>query len=155
MSPRPEPPFTLTDAPDPRLDDVLGAALQAHFRQRVGFSDSRPLAVVVTDPPTGAPVGGLSGRTSLGLFFVDLFYLPERLRGGGLGGRILAAAEAEAIRRGCVAAALITANVQAPAFYAKHGWEEFGRVPSLPGIERVFFRKTLPKPEPKSEKEQP
>jgi GNAT superfamily N-acetyltransferase len=147
VSPPPEtqgtPGFVLTDAPDPRLDDVLGAELQDHVRGRVGFSDSRLLAVVVTDPATGAPIGGLSGRTSLGLFFLDLFFLPERLRGGGLGGRILAAAEAEAIRRGCVAAALITANVQAPAFYAKQGWEEFGRVPSLPGIERVFFRKTL------------
>ena len=44
-----------------------------------------------------------------------------------------------------IAATLVTINIQAPGFYAQHGWEEFGRVPSLPGVERVFFRKTLPR----------
>ena len=132
-----------TDAPDPRLESVLSDGLQDHFVATVGQSDSRTLAVAVTDPATGAPVGGLLGRTTQGLFFLDLFYLPASLRGGGLGGRILAAAEAEAIRRGCVAATLITASVQAPDFYAKHGWEEFGRIACVPGIERIFFRKTL------------
>ena len=52
-------------------------------------------------------------------------------------------AEEEAVRRGCRAAILITINIQAPEFYARHGWEEFGRVPSIPGVERVFIRKTL------------
>lgn len=71
---------------------------------------------MVYDPDTGAPAGGLRGRTSLGLFFVDLFYLPERLRHSGIGGRALRMAEAEAIRRGCRAATLVTVNFQAPAF---------------------------------------
>lgn len=137
------PTVAVTDAPDPRLEAVLSGGLQEHFVETVGQSDARTLAVVVTDPATGAPVGGLSGRTSQGLFFLDLFYLPARLRCGGLGSRILAAAEQEAIRRGCVAATLVTVNVQAPGFYAKHGWEEFGRIACVPGIERIFFRKSL------------
>jgi GNAT superfamily N-acetyltransferase len=89
-------------------------------------------------------VGGLLGRTTLGLFFLDLFYLPERLRRSGIGSRALRMAEEEAIRRGCRAAALITINVQAPDFYIRHGWEEFGRVSSLPGVERIFLRKCFP-----------
>lgn len=95
------------------------------------------------DPETGEPVGGLLGRTTLGLFFLDLFYLPDHLRRSGIGSRALRMAEEEAVRRGCRAAILITINIQAPEFYARHGWEEFGRVPSMPGVERVFMRKTL------------
>lgn len=91
----------------------------------------------------GSLAGGLLGRTTLGLFFLDLFYLPEHLRRSGIGSRALRMAEEEAIRRGCRAATLVTINVQAPEFYIRHGWEEFGRVGSLPGVERVFLRKTL------------
>ena len=52
-------------------------------------------------------------------------------------------AEVEAVRRGCRAATLVTVNFQAPDFYARHGWEEFGRIASAPGVERIFMRKTL------------
>ena len=83
------------------------------------------------------------GRTSLGLFFLDLFYLPRHLRGGGTGSEMIRMAEAEAVRRGCWAATLVTVNFQAPDFYARHGWEEFGRIESAPGVERIFMRKTL------------
>ena len=27
--------------------------------------------------------------------------------------------------------------------YARHDWEEFGRIPSVPGVERIFMRKTF------------
>ena len=79
----------------------------------------------------------------MGLFFLDLFYLPKKLRGGGIGSRALRMAEEEAIRRGCRAATLVTVNFQAPEFYARHGWEEFGRIASVPGVERIFMRKTF------------
>ncbi len=52
-------------------------------------------------------------------------------------------AEEEAIRRGCRAATLVTVNFQAPEFCARHGWEEFGRIASVRGVERIFMRKTL------------
>jgi GNAT superfamily N-acetyltransferase len=99
--------------------------------------------VMVHDPETGDAAGGLLGRTSMGLFFLDLFYLPEHLRGSGMGSRALNMAEEEARRRGCKAATLVTVNFQAPEFYARHGWEAFGRIVSAPGVERIFMRKTL------------
>jgi GNAT superfamily N-acetyltransferase len=138
--------LTLTDAPDAELKGVLEAGLADYNEIQAKRRDARPLAVAVRDPDTGAVVGGLYGRTSLGLFFVHLFYLPEHLRGRGLGGRALKMAEAEAARRGCRAATLVTVNFQAPEFYTRHGWEEFGRIPSAPGVERIFFRKTLTAP---------
>ena len=135
--------ITLTEDPDPRLEAVLETGLAEYNATQTGVSDWRALAVAVQDPETGEPVGGLLGRTTLGLFFLDLFYLPDHLRRSGIGSRALRMAEEEAVRRGCRAAILITINIQAPEFYARHGWEEFGRVPSMPGVERVFMRKTL------------
>ena len=135
--------LTLTDNPDPRLSDVLETGLADYNEEKTGVRDGRPLAVEVRDPNTGAPIGGVLGRTTLGLFFLDLFYLPERMRRGGTGSAMIRMAEAEAVRRGCRAATLVTVNFQAPEFYARHGWEEFGRIPTIPGVERIFMRKTL------------
>jgi GNAT superfamily N-acetyltransferase len=135
--------LALTDAPDSRLEDVLGGGLADYIEQQTGVRDGRPLAVELRDPDTGAPIGGILGRTTLGLFFLDLFYLPERLRRSGIGSQALRMAEAEAIRRGCLSAVLITMNIMAPEFYARHGWQEFGRIATVPGAERIFMRKTL------------
>lgn len=135
--------ITLTDAPDPRLESILEDGLAAYNAEKAGRRDWRALAIAAHDPDSGELVGGLLGRTSLGLFFLDLFYLPERMRHGGIGSAMMRMAEAEATRRGCRAATLVTVNFQAPEFYARHGWEEFGRIPSMPGVERIFMRKTL------------
>lgn len=135
--------MTLTDSPDPRLRTVLDDGLAEHNEEMSRLRDWRSLAVVVHDPDIGALAGGLLGRTSMGLFFLDLFYLPKKLRGGGIGSRALCMAEEEAVRRGCTAATLATVNFQAPDFYARHGWEEFGRIATEPGVERIFMRKSL------------
>ena len=135
--------LTLTEAPDSRLEAILEDGLAAYNAEQANRRDWRPLAVGAHDPDSGELVGGLLGRTSLGLFFLDLFYLPERMRRGGTGSAIMRMAEAEAVRRGCRAATLVTVNFQAPEFYARHGWEEFGRIPTIPGVERIFMRKTL------------
>ena len=134
----------VTDTPDPRLQTVLSNGLAEYNAGATGLPrDHRPLAVTVCDPTTGELLGGVLGRTSLGLFFLDLFYLPGRLRGAGLGSQALRMAEAEAARRGCRVATLVTVNFQAPGFYARHGWEEFGRIACGSGVERIFMRKTL------------
>jgi GNAT superfamily N-acetyltransferase len=135
--------ITLTDTPDPDFENILEAGLAEYNESKAHRRDWRALAVVVRDPATGEPAGGILGRTSLGLFFLDLFYLPEHLRGAGTGGAILREAEAEAARRGCRAATLVTVNFQAPEFYARHGWEEFGRIQTAPDVARIFMRKTL------------
>lgn len=135
--------ITLTDAPDPQLKSVLEDGLASYNAEKAGRRDWRPLAITAHDPESGELAGGLLGRTSMGLFFLDLFYLPQALRGTGTGSAMLRMAEVEAIRRGCKAATLVTVNFQAPGFYARHGWETFGTIAGAPGVERVFMRKTL------------
>jgi GNAT superfamily N-acetyltransferase len=139
-----EPVITVTDAPDPRVETVVGQGLRHYNAEQSGIDDSRPLAVVVSDPDTREVLGGITGRTSLGLLFIDLVYLPAALRGGGLGSRVLQAAEDEGRRRGCSAAVLYTISFQAPGFYARHGWRVFGEIPcDPPGSSRIFMTKTL------------
>ena len=139
-----DPILTVTDAPSPEASAVISDGLKQYNRDQVGSWASKPLAVLVSDPSTGATLGGLTGRTSLGLMFIDLVYLPAALRGRGYGAQLLQQAEAEARRRGCHAGVLYTITFQAPDFYARQGWEEFGRLEcDPPGTARVFFRKTF------------
>src|SRR6266576_2161994 len=98
--------ITLTDAPDDGECAIITEGLRTYNEAQAGVSDSRALAILVRDPETQNVVGGLLGRTSLGLLRVDRFFLPEDLRRDGLGSRILAMAEKEARRRGCSRAGL-------------------------------------------------
>jgi GNAT superfamily N-acetyltransferase len=132
---------TLTDAPTAEEEHAIGSGLARFNEQQSGIRDSRPLTVVVRDPQTKQPVGGLTGRTSLGLLFIDLFFLPDNLRGEGLGSRLLRMAENEARQRGCVGAVLY---FQAPGFYERQGYQVLGTVPCLPpGASRIFMTKSL------------
>ena len=64
--------MTLTDAPPDSLKEVLSKGLADYNAQQSRLRDWKPLAVMVHDPETGDAAGGLLGRTSMGLFFVDL-----------------------------------------------------------------------------------
>jgi GNAT superfamily N-acetyltransferase len=141
---RREPRVTVSDAPDARVEAAIGGGLRRFNAEQSGIDDSRPLAVVVSDPDTNEVLGGITGRTSLGLLFIDLVFLPAELRGDGLGSRILKLAEDEGRRRGCRAAVLFTISFQAPGFYARHGWRAFGEIAcDPPGTSRIFMTKSL------------
>lgn len=138
------PHIVVTDAPDIADIAVISDGLDRFNIDISSIADRRPLAVLVRDPETDQVLGGLTGRTSLGLLFIDVFFLPEALRGTGLGSQVLQMAEAEGRRRGCRAAVLYTISFQAPEFYKKHGWREFGAIPcDPPGTSRIFLTKDL------------
>jgi GNAT superfamily N-acetyltransferase len=128
---------------DPAAEAVITGGLAAFNRETFGRVDSRTLDVLVRDEG-GEIVGGLLGRSSLGMFFLDLFYLPKELRGSGLGSRIMAQAEVKARRRGCTAAFVYTVTFQAPGFYEKYGYRRFGEIACPPdGATRIFLAKPL------------
>ncbi|WOZ76394.1 GNAT family N-acetyltransferase [Kosakonia sacchari] len=118
--------------------------LNAFNDEITGISDRKPLSVLVKDANTGEVIGGMIGRTSLGLLFIDLVYLPPVLRGQRLGETLLRQFEEEGRKRGCISGFLYTISFQAPEFYKKNGWQEFGRIDCLPeGTSRIFLRKQL------------
>jgi GNAT superfamily N-acetyltransferase len=135
--------LTVTDAAGSQAEEIIEQGLARYNEDKAGYRDSRPLAVLISVPGSKAVVGGLLGRTSLGLLFIDLFFLPPSLRKHGLGSRIMQAAEDEARRRGCRKAVVITINFQAPEFYQRHGYQVFGQIDCHPGVTRVFLSKEL------------
>ena len=144
MANKAETTITLTDAPHDDESAVIAEGLRAYNEAQAGYSDSRALAVLVRDLETKKVVGGLHGRTSLGLLRVERFFLPEDLRRGRLGSRILAIAEEEGRRRGCTRAVLSTVHFQAPGFYLKQGWEVAARIEcEPPGHTRFYMTKKL------------
>ncbi|MBV8934920.1 MAG: GNAT family N-acetyltransferase [Alphaproteobacteria bacterium] len=144
MADRAETVITVTDAPGDDDQAVITGGLRAYNEAQAGSWDGRPLAIFARDPETRKVVGGLLGRTSLGLLRVDTFFLPEELRRGRLGSRILAMAEQEGRRRGCSRAVLSTLHFQAPGFYQKQGWEVAARIDcEPPGHTRFYMTKKL------------
>ena len=128
---------------DPQAEAVVSGGLAAFNKAVFGRVDAQTLDVVFRGD-SGEIGGGLLGHSSLGLFFLDLFYLPQPLRGAGLGSRIIALAEGEARRRGCTAAFVYTVTFQAPGFYERHGYRCFGEIACPPsGATRIFLTKPL------------
>jgi GNAT superfamily N-acetyltransferase len=136
--------ITLTDSPDADESAAIADGLRAYNEAQAGYWDGRPLAVLVRDPATKSVVGGLLGRTSLGVLTVERFFLPKDLRHNRLGSQILAMAEEEGRSRGCTRAVLSTLHFQAPGFYLKQGWEVAARIDcEPPGHSRFYMTKKL------------
>ena len=134
----------ISDQPNPDAERLLGDGLAAFNKAVTGGNYRRPLMVLLKDPDTQQILGGITGKTTLGMAFLDLFHLPDALRGSGLGSQLLQAFEDEARRRGCRNAVLYTLSFQAPGFYEKQGWVRFGEIPCQPeGSSRVFLTKQL------------
>jgi len=133
--------ITVEHAPDSELYAELARAVHAYGEPFVGVVDSRRLGVVVRDA-AGDLLGGITGRTVLGHFLIDVLFVDEALRGRGVGRELMARAEAEARNRGCHGAQVDTLSFQAPRFYQQFGFEVIGTVPDFPaGHERYFLHK--------------
>jgi GNAT superfamily N-acetyltransferase len=108
-----------------------------------GVSAYVPLVVFARDEK-GRVVGGVVGNTGPPWFYISALWVTERLRGQGLGSRLMDCAEQEASSRGCAGAYLDTFSLPALGFYRAHGYESFGELPGR-GVAptRHFLRKTL------------
>ena len=89
---------------------------------------------------------GLAGETYCGWLFIRYLWVSESLRGRGVGRELMVHAEARARDRGCHSAWVDTFSFQAPGFYEKLGYEEFGRLDYPPDHRRHFLKKRLISP---------
>jgi GNAT superfamily N-acetyltransferase len=108
-----------------------------------GIMDGAWLAIFVKDDD-GRIVAGICGNTWGGCLEIRQFWVEQSRRKKGLGTRLLHAAEQEARRRGCRQILLMTFTFQAPAFYAKHGFEVIATVDDHPrGHKNLLLHKHL------------
>lgn len=133
----------MTDQPDEAIRNAVLDPLVAYNHSRTGRNDYRPLVLAI-EGADGQVVGGLWGRTAYDWLFVELLFVPESLRGRGVGADLMLRAEAEAIARGCHSAWLDTFEFQARGFYERIGYTCFGELKDYPvGSTRYFMKKTL------------
>jgi len=135
--------LTICNAPTDADRDAILAPLAA-FNANSGYpADPHPVAILLHDE-AGNTVGGLWGRTVYDWLFVDYLVVPESMRGGDLGTRLMTSAEAIATDRGCVGSWLTTFTFQARGFYEKLGYSVFGTLDNSPGNNvRIFMQKRL------------
>jgi GNAT superfamily N-acetyltransferase len=117
-------------------------SLVAFNDAKAGPSGYHPVAFAIEDDRDGT-IGGLSGGIAYGWLFVELLFVPESLRGQGVGTELLRQAEAEALTRGCHSVWLDTFEFQARGFYERLGYTCFGELKNYPAGSRFFMSKRL------------
>jgi|SRR5882757_8103306 len=89
-------------------------------------------------------VGGIVGELWTAVLYIQYFWMEQKFRKKGFGGKLIKAIEDEARRFGAVRAYVDTMSFQAPGFYRANGYEEFGSIEGYPGgVTRHWFTKSL------------
>src|SRR5437899_2447372 len=86
--------------PDPADMHVIIGGLSAYNASHAGGDTPRYFLVTIRDRE-GKVVGGLMGATYLGWTQVSALWMPDALRGQGIGTELMARAEDLARERGC------------------------------------------------------
>lgn len=130
-------------------DGLVAHNLEASAAIRERFEPvnlpARPVAAYAVDDD-GELVGGCVGSTVdvWQWLTIDTMWVHTDHRGQGLGRLLLAAVEQQARERGCRWAKLNTWEFQAPDFYARCGYETYGReADHPPGHTNHLMRKNL------------
>lgn len=135
--------ITLTGSPDPADMQAVREGLDAYNASQGAPVDWVQLVLFLRDA-RGTIVGGLTGGTYWGWLYVGRLWVMEHLRGQEYGSQLLAAAEQEAMRRGCHHAYLETQDFQALPFYQKHDYTIYGELQDIPlGHTRYSLQKKL------------
>jgi GNAT superfamily N-acetyltransferase len=138
-------PLTLApeEAPDAPTVRAVELGLNAHTAG-LGLRAEWSSHWIVGRDADGAVQAGIRFVLAFDWLFVQWLWVAERYRTQGIGSRLLLGAEAAAREKGCRAAYLDTFTFQAPRFYGRRGYSEFGRLNDFPsGHARVWLWKPL------------
>jgi GNAT superfamily N-acetyltransferase len=138
-------PLTLApeESPDAATIRAVESGLNAHSAALGLKTDWSPRWIVGRDA-LGAVQAGIRFVLPFDWLFVQWLWVAEPYRSQGIGSRLLTGAESAAREKGCRAAYLDTFTFQAPEFYSRHGYSEFGRLNDFPpGHARIWFWKPL------------
>jgi len=122
--------FVLSDVADAEAEKAIRDPLVAYNLARFGESDKRDLNITIRDDENTV-TGGLVGYTGRGWLYVQLLFVPETMRGQGTAAKLLAMAEEEARKRGCMGAYIDTMNPDALRTYERYGFTRIGSLGPL------------------------
>lgn len=133
--------FVCTESPELRRE--IAKQLIAFNESQLGPENSSDVLIIARGSNREI-FGGLLGYTQRHWLFVSHLWVKERLRGMGIGSRLLKAAEDLALERQCDRVHLDTYDFQALDFYRTRGYTIFGQLENYPiGHTRYFLHKRL------------
>jgi len=131
------------DTVSPEEARLLADGIGEHAQEAIGDSGFHPVSIFAQDE-TGEIVGGVTGTVNWRWLSVKLLWVAPRMRGRGLGRRLMEAVEELGRRRGCRHAHVDTLGFQAPEFYSKLGYAPFAELPDYAsGHARIYLKKKL------------
>ncbi len=93
----------------------------------------------------GKVLGRIVGSIFCDILDIHFFIVEEAMRGKGIGGKLIVAAEAEAMKRGCRHVKLESMSWNTWQFYPAHGYEVLAKIEDspYPGAVHYLFHKKL------------
>ena len=138
--------LTFEAEPDKSTVEAINEGLNA-YNESLAPGGRWELIWIVGRDSCGAVQAGLKGVAEYNWIFVNWLWVAAPYRRQGVGSRLLAHAEAVARERGCACVYLDTFSFQAPHFYKRLGFAEFGRLNDFPpGHTRIWLWKSLKAP---------
>lgn len=132
--------LTVSTTIDRETAQLIGDGLNAYNHDTAGPHNEQNLWIVARDK--AGVLGGLKGSSEYSWLFVEWLWIGAAARKRGLGVEVLGKAEEVARQRGCIGVHLDSYTFQAPEFYKRLGYEEFGRIDDYPaGHSRVWLKK--------------
>ncbi|MCR5763402.1 MAG: GNAT family N-acetyltransferase [Treponema sp.] len=123
--------------PSEKEIEFINNALEKYNNGKVG-PDNHELLNIVEYDKNDSLIAGILGGTYWGWMHIDILWVDENFRGKGVGTRLLKAAEAEAVKRGCHSAHVDTMSWQAPVFYKKNGYKIISELNDIPSGYKKF-----------------
>ena len=139
------PPLTFATETSPREATIraIESGLTAHATGLGLGTDWSPRWIIGRDRDEVVQAG-IRFVLAFEWLFVNWLWVADPYRKHGVGSRLLSGAEAAARAEGCRGAYLDTFTFQAPKFYERLGYQEFGRLADFPpGQSRIWFSKAL------------
>lgn len=137
--------WTIIEAPEEEAKSgVLGRRLRHFNYEFVGEYPEQKSVCLSARDKDDRMIGGLRGFLFLHWLNIDVLWVDEAARATGIGSALLEQAETKARSLGAHSAMLNTFEWQAPAFYVKRGYKEFGRIDDhTDGFYLAFMKKRL------------
>ena len=121
----------------------LAARIYEYNAEATGYRDAESFAALQHDA-AGAPEAGVSGYTWGGFCYVSYLWVTSASRGKGLGSELLDAVERHARGKCCRLILVSSHSFQAPAFYARKGYQPVARIQDHPvGHWSAIYAKSL------------